>query len=100
MLILILFLLFTIQSMARTGGVGAPGLNFLEEMVWLNFVCITLAGLSYFASAITEEKESMMLGLLRMTDLNPIAILLGKSQAGWLGLCSFCWCRSPSSCWP
>ena len=85
LLILILFLLFTIQSMARTGGVGAPGLNFLEEMVWLNFVCITLAGLSYFASAITEEKEEMMLGLLRMTDLNSVAILFGKSTSRLVG---------------
>src|ERR1017187_976178 len=85
LLILILFLLFTIQSMARTGGVGAPGLNFLEEMVWLNFVCITLAGLSYFASAITGEKEEMMLGLLRMTDLNSVAILFGKSTSRLVG---------------
>ncbi len=85
LLILILFMLVTIQFMARTGGVGAPGLDFLQELVWLNFVCITLAGLSYFASAITEEKEEMMLGLLRMTDLNPIAILLGKSTSRLVG---------------
>ena len=85
LLVLILFMLITIQSMARVGGVGAPGLYFLEEMVWLNFVCINLAGLSYFASAITEEKEEMMLGLLRMTDLNPVAILLGKSTSRLVG---------------
>ena len=65
--------------------VGAPGLHFLQEMVWLNLVFITLAGLSYFASAITEEKEEMMLGLLRMTDLNPVAILLGKSTSRLVG---------------
>ena len=85
LLIMILFMLVTIQFVARSGGVGAPGLSFLAEMVWLNFVCITLAGLSYFASAITEEKEEMMLGLLRMTDLNPIAILLGKSTSRLVG---------------
>ena len=85
LLILILFLLITIQSTARTGGIGAPGLDFLQELAWLNFACITLAGLSYFASAITEEKEEMMLGLLRMTDLNPIAILLGKSTSRLVG---------------
>jgi hypothetical protein len=85
LLVLILFMLITIQSMARIGGVGAPGLYFLEEMVWLNFVCISLAGLSYFASAVTEEKEEMMLGLLRMTDLNPVAILLGKSTSRLVG---------------
>jgi hypothetical protein len=54
-------------------------------MVWVNLVFITLAGLSYFASAITEEKEEMMLGLLRMTNLNPVAILLGKSTSRLIG---------------
>jgi ABC-type transport system involved in multi-copper enzyme maturation permease subunit len=81
----ILFVLVPIQSMAQIGWYGAPGLRFLQEMVWVNFVFITLAGLSYFASAITEEKEEMTLGLLRMTDLNPIAILLGKSTSRLVG---------------
>jgi hypothetical protein len=85
LLILILFVLVPIQSMARAGWFGAPGLHFLQEMVWLNLVFITLAGLSYFASAITEEKEEMMLGLLRMTDLSPVAILLGKSTSRLVG---------------
>lgn len=84
-LFLILFLLFSIQTMARVGMYGAPGLHFLEEMVWVNLVFITLAGLSYFASSITEEKEETMLGLLRMTDLNPVAILLGKSTSRLIG---------------
>jgi ABC-type transport system involved in cytochrome c biogenesis permease component len=44
-------------------------------------IFVTLAGVSYFATAITEEKEEGTLGLLRMTDLNPIAILLGKSTS-------------------
>ncbi len=85
LLILILLVLVPIQSLARVGMFGAPGLHFLQEMVWLNLVFITLAGLSYFASAITEEKEEMMLGLLRMTDLDPVAILLGKSTSRLVG---------------
>jgi hypothetical protein len=85
LLILILLVLLPIQTMARTGMYSAPGLNFLQEMVWLNFVCISLAGLSYFASAITEEKEEMMLGLLRMTELNSVSILLGKSTSRLVG---------------
>lgn len=85
LLVVILFVLVPIQAMARSGWFGAPGLHFLQEMVWLNLVFITLAGLSYFASAITEEKEEMMLGLLRMTDLNPVAILLGKSTSRFVG---------------
>jgi ABC-type transport system involved in multi-copper enzyme maturation permease subunit len=85
LLLVILFVLLPIQSMANAGWYGAPGLRFLEPMVWINLVCITLAGLSYFASAITEEKEEMTLGLLRMTDLNPVAILLGKSTSRLVG---------------
>jgi len=85
LLLLILLVLVPIQSLARAGMFGAPGLRFLQEMVWLNLVFITLAGLSYFASAITEEKEEMMLGLLRMTELNSVSILLGKSTSRLVG---------------
>jgi ABC-type transport system involved in multi-copper enzyme maturation permease subunit len=85
LLVIILLVLFPVQTMARVGMYGAPGLRFLEPMVWINLICITLAGLSYFASAITEEKEEMTLGLLRMTDLNPVAILLGKSTSRLVG---------------
>ena len=85
LLVVILLVLYPIQSLARIGWYGAPGLHFLQELVWVNLVFITLAGLSYFASAITEEKEEMMLGLLRMTDLNPVAILLGKSTSRLVG---------------
>jgi hypothetical protein len=85
LLAIILLVLLPIQTMARSGWYGAPGLHFLQEMVWVNLVFITIAGLSYFASAITEEKEEMMLGLLRMTNLNPVAILLGKSTSRLIG---------------
>jgi hypothetical protein len=79
LLVMILFMLFPIQSLAGAGWYGAPGLRFLQEMIWANLVFIT------FASAITEEKEEMMLGLLRMTDLNGVAILLGKSTSRLVG---------------
>ena len=82
---IILLILFPIQAMGRLGFYSAPGLRFLEQMVWVNFIFITLAGLSYFASAITEEKEETMLGLLRMTGLNGVAILLGKSTSRLIG---------------
>jgi ABC-type transport system involved in multi-copper enzyme maturation permease subunit len=85
LLVVILLILLPVQSMARVGVYSAPGLYFLESMAWTNLIFITLAGLSYFASAITEEKEEMTLGLLRMTDLNPIAILLGKSTSRLIG---------------
>src|SRR4030095_6329636 len=69
----------------RMGGAGAPGLFFFQSVIWMNLVFISLAGLSYFSSAITEEKEEMTLGLLRMTNLNPLSILLGKSASRQIG---------------
>jgi len=68
------------SSLAGARG-GAPGLEFLKNAMWLQTVFLTIAGLAYFASAITEEKEEETLGLLRMTNLSPLAILLGKSTS-------------------
>ncbi len=67
------------------GWAGAPGLVFFNSIVFINLFFISLAGLSYFSSAITEEKEEMTLGLLRMTNLNPLSILLGKSASRQIG---------------
>ena len=64
---------------------GAPGRTFFIGIVILQIVSITLLGLSYFASAIAEEKEEQTLGLLRMTDLSPLSILLGKSTSRLCG---------------
>jgi ABC-type Na+ efflux pump permease subunit len=60
---------------------SAPGLTVLITLAMVNFFTITIFGLSTFPSAITEEKEEDTLGLLRMTQLNPLSILLGKSTA-------------------
>jgi ABC-type transport system involved in multi-copper enzyme maturation permease subunit len=75
--LVMILLLFTTQM--ATGWGGAPGLQFFMSATYINFCFISLAGLSYFASVITEEKEEQTLGLLRMTNLNPLSILLGKS---------------------
>jgi hypothetical protein len=58
---------------------GAPGLTFFQWITWLNFGVITLAGIGYFATAISEEKEEDSLGLLKMAGISPVALLLGKS---------------------
>jgi ABC-type transport system involved in multi-copper enzyme maturation permease subunit len=58
---------------------GAPGLTMFKWISWLNFVLITLAGIGYFATAISEEKEEDSLGLLKMAGISPVALLLGKS---------------------
>jgi ABC-type transport system involved in multi-copper enzyme maturation permease subunit len=60
---------------------GAPGLYFLSGIVFLNAVFITLAGVSFFSSAITEEKEENTLGLLQMAGIGPTSVLLGKSTS-------------------
>ncbi|MBI3861065.1 MAG: hypothetical protein HY290_04135 [Planctomycetia bacterium] len=65
--------------------VGAPGLRMFESMVWLNFVLISLAGVSFFATAITEEKEEETLGLLMLAGIDPLGILLGKSTSRLVG---------------
>ncbi|MEA3209502.1 MAG: hypothetical protein QOE70_2559 [Chthoniobacter sp.] len=83
---LILVILLFLLSVRQSYGYGnAPGLEFFENVVYINFFFILLAGFSYFASAITEEKEEMTLGLLRMTNLNPLSILLGKSTSRLIG---------------
>jgi hypothetical protein len=76
--IIFFFLLF---AQGAASAMTAPGLKFFEHSLFVVLVFITLAGVSYFASAITEEKEEGTLGLLRMTDLSPLAILLGKSTS-------------------
>jgi hypothetical protein len=78
-------LLFLFLTQKEMGWSSAPGLVFFGRLVFLNAAFIVLAGLSYFASAITEEKEEVTLGLLRMTNLNPLSILLGKSTSRVLG---------------
>ncbi|QDT64811.1 ABC transporter permease [Calycomorphotria hydatis] len=60
---------------------GAPGLNFFRYICWLNVFFIGLAGISFFATAVTEEKEEGTLGLLRMAGISYVGILLGKSTS-------------------
>ena len=76
-----LTLLLTAGTTIGSRWQGAPGLAFFSIVVMLQVVCVTIAGLGFFASAVTEEKEDMTLGLLRMTNLNPLSILLGKSTS-------------------
>jgi hypothetical protein len=49
--------------------------------MYIGFFVICLAGPGYFASVITEEKEQMTLGMLRMAGVSPVSILLGKSTS-------------------
>src|SRR5436190_2075225 len=64
---------------------SATGRTFFVIVVTLQTLTITLSGLTYFASAIAEEKEEQTLSLLRMTGLNPLAVVLGKSTSRLCG---------------
>src|SRR5437870_1523252 len=51
---------------------AAPGQTVLAILVSVSSFAICAFGLAAFPSAITEEKEQGMLGLMLMTRLNPI----------------------------
>ncbi|WP_146372102.1 ABC transporter permease [Symmachiella macrocystis] len=74
-------ILFVYFAATVGNSIGAPGLFFFRPLTYLNFVLISLAGISLFSSAITEEKEEMTLGLLRMAGISPLALLLGKGTS-------------------
>lgn len=77
----VLILVFLIVSHVLSGGVSAPGRRFFELISWLNLALIVLAGASYFATAITEEKEQGTLGLLQLAGVSSLGLLLGKSTS-------------------
>lgn len=74
-------LLFVAENHRELVNRPAPGLQVLMILSWVNFFAIVVFGLGTFASSITEEKEDDTLGLMLMTQLNPLSILLGKSTA-------------------
>ena len=79
------FMLLSIAS-AYAGsltGVG-PGLKFFQSICFLNTLLIAVSGISYFVSAVTEEKDSGTLALLRLAGVTPLAIVLSKSTSRYL----------------
>ena len=75
--LLIALVLYTLQANA----IGAAGLEFFSTIIVINALFITAGGLTYFASAISEEKEDGTLALLRITQASSLSILLGKGGA-------------------
>lgn len=75
----VILIVYVAETLGATR--GAPGLFFFQPLTFLNFVLISLAGISLFSSSITEEKEEMTLGLLRMAGISPLALLLGKGTS-------------------
>ncbi|HYE05018.1 MAG TPA: hypothetical protein VEL07_05780 [Planctomycetota bacterium] len=74
-------LLMLVLAHSTMGMRSAPGGSLLAILAWSAAIMLSLLGLSYFPSAITEEKEERMLGLLRMAGMAPIGIVLAKSTS-------------------
>lgn len=64
---------------------STPGRDVFEQICWLNFFLLNLSGMSFFSTVITEEKEEMTLGLLRMAGIRGIGIMLGKVTPRLIG---------------
>lgn len=60
---------------------SAPGLRYFSSLAHLDIFFISLFGIGYFSTTITEEKEEDTLGLLLMAGISPIGILAGKMGA-------------------
>jgi ABC-type transport system involved in multi-copper enzyme maturation permease subunit len=56
-------------------------LRLFAPLVFITFFFVSLAGIVFFSTPITEEKEENTLGLLKMAGFSPVSILLGKSVA-------------------
>ena len=65
-------------AFAMAGRFGAPGLRFFSANVYLNVIFLTLLGVGFFSTAITEEKEEDTLGLMLMVGISPLGLLIGK----------------------
>jgi len=79
LLFVVIILMSLVAARLYVTFLGAPGLAFFIQMAVLNAAFITLAGLSFFSTSITEEKEEETLGLLKMAGISSFAILIGKS---------------------
>lgn len=73
------FLILTnLVAVQQAGIAGAPGRQLFEWIIYTNAVLATIAVPLLFGSAITEEKEERTLAMLRIADVSPLAILMGK----------------------
>ena len=70
-----------VMAHVQSLSLGAPGLFFFSNILWLNLALIVLAGVSFLSTAITEEKEEGTLGLLMLAGVSPLSMLLGKSSS-------------------
>jgi ABC-type transport system involved in multi-copper enzyme maturation permease subunit len=79
LLVVIYFTLWIVHE--TTTSFGAPGLYFFRCVMYLNAAFVTLLGVSFFSTVISEEKEEDTLGLMTMAGISALGILLGKSTS-------------------
>ena len=82
----LLILLFVVQVQLNIENYSTPGRDVFRSMCWVNFFLLNLAGVSFFSTVVTEEKEELTLGLLRMAGISPVGILMGKVTPRLLGV--------------
>jgi ABC-type Na+ efflux pump permease subunit len=58
---------------------GAPGLRFFRGITHLDAMFLTLLGVGFFSTTVTEEKEEDTLGLMLLAGISPLGLLAGKS---------------------
>ena len=66
-------------ALATSNWFGAPGLRFFRSIAYVNLAFMTLLGITFFSTPISEEKEENQLGLMLMAGISPIGLLIGKS---------------------
>ena len=62
-------------------GTSRTGLRFFETICFLNVLLITVSGVSYFVTAVTEEKDAGTFALLRLAGMTALSVTLGKSTS-------------------
>lgn len=82
--VLISFTVLAAWSAASTSTVPT-GLALFTGISYTNIAIIGVAGISYFVSAVTEEKDSGNLALLKLAGVTPLAIVLSKSVSRQIG---------------
>jgi hypothetical protein len=76
-----LMLFFISVAFADAFGTSRTGLRYFESICFLNVLLITVCGVSYFVTAVTEEKDAGTFALLRLAGMTALSITLGKSTS-------------------
>lgn len=82
------FALFVLMSVGPAAvdafSAAGPGLHFFRSICTLNVMLITVSGVSYFVSAVSEEKDAGTLALLKLAGAPPLGIILSKSTSRFI----------------